>query len=82
LQRMVTPHPSLEIDVAEQLARSIVAAAHASFPNLVGANESRSLVGGEHVFQLPARGVPRTKTFEDERYARELYWDWSNHPLR
>jgi hypothetical protein len=37
---MITPHPRLQINVAEQLARSIVATAHAPSPNLVEANES------------------------------------------
>src|SRR5471030_2263313 len=41
-QRMIPPHPRLQVNVAEQLARSIVAAAHVPSPNLVGANESRS----------------------------------------
>jgi hypothetical protein len=36
------PHPILQVNVAEQLARSIVAASHVPSPNLVGANESRS----------------------------------------
>ncbi|MGY4182994.1 hypothetical protein ACVIHH_008285 [Bradyrhizobium sp. USDA 4518] len=49
-QRMIAPHPRLQVDVAEQLARSIVAAAHAPSPNLVGANESRSPIGGEYLF--------------------------------
>src|SRR5262249_15720396 len=52
---MITPHPRLQINVAEQLARSIVAAAHAPSPNLVGDNESWSPVGGERLFQQPAR---------------------------
>ncbi|WP_212495511.1 hypothetical protein, partial [Bradyrhizobium jicamae] len=47
-----------QVDVAEQLARSIVAAAHASSPNLVGANESWSPVDGERLFQQPARRAP------------------------
>jgi transposase len=46
--------PILQVNVAEQLARSIVAAAHAISPNLVGANESRSPVDGERLFQHPA----------------------------
>jgi hypothetical protein len=57
---MITPHPRLKVNVAEQLARSIVAAAHAPSPNLVGANESRSLVDGERLFQQPASAVPQT----------------------
>jgi hypothetical protein len=36
---MITPHPRLQVNVAEHLARSIVAAAHASSPNLIGVNE-------------------------------------------
>jgi hypothetical protein len=36
---MIPPHPILQVNVAEQLARSIVAAAHAPSPNLIGANE-------------------------------------------
>jgi hypothetical protein len=56
---MITPHPRLQVDVAEQLARSIVAAAHAPPPNLVGANESRSSVGDERLFQQPARSMMR-----------------------
>jgi len=51
----LTAMPRLQVNVAEQLARSIVAAAHATSPNLVGANESRSPVGGECLFQQPAR---------------------------
>jgi hypothetical protein len=47
---MITPHPRLKVNVAEKLASSIVAAAHASSPNLVGANESRSPIGGERLF--------------------------------
>jgi hypothetical protein len=47
---MITPHPRLKVNAAEKLAGSIVAAAHASSPNLVGANESRSPVGGEPFF--------------------------------
>ncbi|WP_271552885.1 hypothetical protein, partial [Bradyrhizobium sp. CCBAU 45394] len=47
---MITPHPRLQVNVAEQLARSIVPAAHAPSPNLVGANESRSPVDGECLF--------------------------------
>ena len=65
-QRMIPPHPRLQVNVAEQLARSIVAAAHAPSPNLVGANESRSPVGGERLFQQPARprdkALPRTSS--------------------
>ena len=49
-QRMIPPHPRLQVNVAEQLARSIVVAAHTPSPNLVGANESRSPV----LFQQPA----------------------------
>lgn len=41
--------------LAKQLARSIVAAAHAPSPNRVGADESRSPVGGERRFQRSAR---------------------------
>jgi len=52
---MISPHPRLQVNTAEQLARSIIAAAHAPSPNLVGANESRSPVGGERLFQQPAR---------------------------
>jgi hypothetical protein len=32
-----------------------IAATHAPSPNLIGANESRSPVGGERLFQQPAR---------------------------
>ncbi len=60
-QRMISPHPRLQVNVAEQLARSIVAAAHAPSPNLVGANESRSPVGGECLFQQPARERQQTQ---------------------
>lgn len=49
------PHPRLQFNVAEQFARSIVATAHSPSPNLVGVNESRSPVGGERLFQQPAR---------------------------
>jgi hypothetical protein len=49
-QRMIPPHPRLQVNVAEQLARSIVATAHAPSPNLVGANESRSTARGEPPF--------------------------------
>lgn len=42
-----------QINVAEQLTRQIVFAAHAPSPSLVGANEPRSRVGGEHLFQQP-----------------------------
>ncbi|MGY4506355.1 sterol desaturase/sphingolipid hydroxylase (fatty acid hydroxylase superfamily) [Bradyrhizobium sp. GM24.11] len=52
---MITPHPRLQVNVAEQLARSIVPAAHAPSPNLVGANESWSPVDDECLFQQPAR---------------------------
>ncbi|MGB8018833.1 MAG: hypothetical protein WCF80_23575, partial [Pseudolabrys sp.] len=52
--RMISPDPRLQVNVAEQLARSIVAAEHAPSPNLVGANESRSPVGSERLFQQPA----------------------------
>ncbi|MDE2468127.1 MAG: hypothetical protein KGL35_05160, partial [Bradyrhizobium sp.] len=45
----------LKVNIAEQLACSIVVAAHAPPPNLVGANESRSPLGGERLFQQPAR---------------------------
>jgi hypothetical protein len=51
---MITPHPRFKVNVAEKLACSIVAAAHSSSPNLVGANESRSSVVGERLFQQPA----------------------------
>jgi hypothetical protein len=34
---MISSDPRLQVNVAEQLARSIVAAAHAPSPNLVGA---------------------------------------------
>ncbi|MGC2835877.1 MAG: hypothetical protein WA238_17465, partial [Methylocella sp.] len=54
---MIAPHPRLKVNVAEQLAGSIVAAPHALSPNLVGANESRSPIGGERLFQQPARGI-------------------------
>jgi hypothetical protein len=47
---MITPHPRLKVNVAEELACSIVAAAHASSPNLIGANESWSPVDGERLF--------------------------------
>jgi hypothetical protein len=47
---MIPPHPHLQIDVAEQFARSIVIAAHVTSPNLVGANESRSIARGEPPF--------------------------------
>jgi len=43
-----------QIDVAEQLALSIVAAAHAPSPNLVGGNESWSPGSEERLFQQPA----------------------------
>jgi hypothetical protein len=49
-QRMIPPHPRLQVNVAEQLALSIVATAHAMSPNLVGANESRSPADGERLF--------------------------------
>jgi hypothetical protein len=45
---MIPPHPRLQINVAEQLARSIVIAAHVT--SLVGANESRSIARGEPSF--------------------------------
>jgi hypothetical protein len=54
---MISPHPRLQVNVAEQFARSIVAAARTPSPNLFGANESRSLVGGERLFQQPVRAV-------------------------
>ena len=44
---MISPDPRLQFNVAEKLARSIVAAAYAPSPILVGANESCSPVGGE-----------------------------------
>jgi hypothetical protein len=47
---MITPHPRLKVNVAKQLARSIVATAHQKSPNLIGANESRSPVCGERLF--------------------------------
>lgn len=47
---MITPHPRLKVNVAEKLAGSIVAAAYASSPNLVRANESRSPAGGQRPF--------------------------------
>jgi hypothetical protein len=47
---MIPPHPRLQVNVAEQLARSIVATAHAPYPNLVGHNESRSTAPGEPPF--------------------------------
>jgi ABC-type uncharacterized transport system substrate-binding protein len=53
---MITPHPRFQVNVAKQLTRSIVATAHAPSPNLIGANESRSPVCGEPLFQRPARG--------------------------
>jgi len=55
-QRMISPHSRLRVNVA----------AHAPSSNLVGANESQSLVGGEHLFQQPARprdkALPRTSS--------------------
>ncbi|QQO23527.1 hypothetical protein JJB98_28145 [Bradyrhizobium diazoefficiens] len=36
---MISPHPHLKINGAEQIDRSLVAAAHAPSPNLVEANE-------------------------------------------
>lgn len=45
---MIAPYPRLQVDVAEQLA--CFAATHAPSPNLVGANESRSTIGGERRF--------------------------------
>jgi hypothetical protein len=47
---MIPPHPILQVNVVEQLARSIVAAAHAPSPNLVRLNESRSTARGEPPF--------------------------------
>jgi hypothetical protein len=47
---MITPHPRLKVNVAEKLAYSIVAAAHASSPNLVGANESASPIDSQRLF--------------------------------
>ena len=44
---MISPDPRLQFNVAEKLARSIVAAAYAPSPILVGANKSWSPVGGE-----------------------------------
>jgi hypothetical protein len=35
-QRMISRHPRVKVNVAEQLARSIVAGRHPSSPNLVG----------------------------------------------
>jgi uncharacterized protein DUF1153 len=52
---LIPPHPRLQVNVAEQFARSIVAAAHVPSPNLVGDNESSPSVRGEHLFQRPAR---------------------------
>lgn len=49
-QLRLLPSP-ITIDVAEQLACSIVATEHAPSPHLVGANESRSPAGGEYHFQ-------------------------------
>jgi hypothetical protein len=46
-QRMITPHPRLQINVAKQLARS----AHAPSPKLIEANESWSPVSGERLLQ-------------------------------
>lgn len=43
-QRMITPHPRPQVNVAEQFARSIVATAHARL-GIVGGNESRSPAG-------------------------------------
>ena len=34
---MIAPHPRLKVNIAEQFARPIVAAAHPSPPNLFGA---------------------------------------------
>src|SRR5947209_6994915 len=64
---MISPHPRLQVNVAEQLARSIVAATHAPSPNLIGANESRSSVGGERLFQQPARAPGQGRTHEDSK---------------
>ncbi|WP_354098359.1 autoinducer binding domain-containing protein [Bradyrhizobium sp. S3.2.12] len=70
---MITPHPRLQVNVAEQLARSIVAATHAPSPNLIGANESRSPIGGERLFQQPARpfqwglGIEQKNRSDSER---------------
>jgi hypothetical protein len=47
---MITPHPRLKVNVAEQLARSIIVAAHPSPPNLVGENQSQSSARGERPF--------------------------------
>jgi hypothetical protein len=47
---MIPPYPRLQVNVAEQLARSIVAASHVPSPNLVGANESRSTARGQPPF--------------------------------
>ncbi|MGY2812082.1 hypothetical protein ACVIHF_008812 [Bradyrhizobium sp. USDA 4506] len=72
-QRMITPHSCFQIDVAEQLARPIVVAAHAPSPNLVGANESWSQVAGERLFQQPARSLASPTTprlTEEQRPAR------------
>jgi len=52
---MIAPHPRRQINVTEQLALAIVATAHAPSPNLVEANESRSPVRDERLFQRPAR---------------------------
>jgi hypothetical protein len=47
---MIAPYPRLQVNVAEQLARSIVVAAHVPSPNLVGASESSTSVDGEAFF--------------------------------
>jgi hypothetical protein len=55
-QRMIPSHPRLQVNVAEQLARSIAVAAHAPSTNLVGANQSCSPVDGEPLFQQLLKG--------------------------
>jgi hypothetical protein len=55
---MISSDPRLKVNVGEQLARSIVASAHASPPKLLGANESQPPVGDEHLFSTACWRAP------------------------
>src|SRR6202041_3437846 len=55
-KRMIPPHPRLQVNVAEQLARSIVVASHVPSPNLVGLNESPSIARCEPPFSTACLG--------------------------
>src|SRR5690606_37201583 len=93
-QRMVPPHPRLQIHIAEKLTTPVIVAAHRPPSDSIMESESRLLSGRERLFQQPARpgtlcgnqsGAARSRDAVrriQPRYMEKKMTCWNPHQLQ